>query len=164
MFAGTGEVRGWMRGRGHLPVQRGVRRARGDVRGRAVRLPRRAEPLRRRVRRHTRADKAHCGGCDSACDGLCQASDCVQACAVASQMCGGGCVDVNTDVLHCGECGEACSSDELCVEGECRNYQKIPGCTMCPCEDACADGEDGEVECCDSVVLGGPVCVQDGCD
>lgn len=111
----------------------------------------------------TRADGAHCGGCDGACASLCRASACVQACDASDQTCGGGCVDVNTDVLHCGECGERCSSDELCVEGECRGYQEIPDCAMCPCEDACEEFEV-EGECCDSVFLGGPVCVHDGCD
>jgi hypothetical protein len=109
----------------------------------------------------TRANAAHCGGCDSPCgDGtLCQASDCVAQCDAPKVACGKACVDLSTDALHCDECGHRCRSDEMCSAADCRRYVALDGCTTCPC-DACGD-DDGV--CCDAPFLGGPACIEGKC-
>jgi hypothetical protein len=33
--------------------------------------------------------------------------------------CGGGCVDLESDLSHCGSCGETCGAGELCLAGAC---------------------------------------------
>jgi hypothetical protein len=35
------------------------------------------------------------------------------------KCCGGGCVDTNTDPMHCGSCGTACATGQICVLGVC---------------------------------------------
>lgn len=123
----------------------------------------------------TRVDPAHCGRCGEACaedEPLCSASDCVATCEGSQVLCGGGCVDTAVDSLHCGMCGKVCKSDEVCLARECRTFDEISGCIACPCEDACDEFEsdDGGVDsnaggqCCDSPFVGGPVCVEDGCE
>lgn len=112
-----------------------------------------------------RADAAHCGDCTAACEAaapLCQASACVAACAAPLVACGGACVDTRVDSLHCGECGERCKSDEVCMAGECRDFHALTECAACPCPGGCAALENAA--CCDSPFVGGPVCVEDGCD
>jgi len=87
-------------------------------------------------------------------------------------MCGASCVDIAVDSLHCGECGKVCESNEVCLASECRQFDEIPGCIACPCQDACGEFESGEGgddsnpegECCESPFVGGPVCVEDGCE
>jgi len=121
-----------------------------------------------------RADAEHCGSCDGACSGAevqCQASECVAQCAAPLVACGGACVDFATDSLNCGECDRPCKSDEVCLAGDCRNYAEISDCAACPCPDQCVEldtAEGGDEleggECCDSPFIGGPVCVEDGCD
>jgi hypothetical protein len=121
----------------------------------------------------TRGDPAHCGDCDAPCDPgrLCQAGVCVAQCDDEKATCAGACVDVAGDSLHCGECDDPCAADEVCVAGDCRPYVPIPGCSTCPCADACESGEtgesgesgDGDMSCCDSPFLGVPVCVDGDC-
>ncbi len=37
------------------------------------------------------------------------------------ELCGGICVNTNSDSKHCGECGNACADFISCVDGECQN-------------------------------------------
>ncbi len=63
-----------------------------------------------------------CGGCGTTCgageyctQGLCQA----RCGGLASQLCGGICVDQQTDLENCGACRHACKSGQVCYGGEC---------------------------------------------
>jgi branched-chain amino acid transport system substrate-binding protein len=47
------------------------------------------------------------GTTDNSCDGE------------TLEICGGECVDTDTDVDHCGECNESCNPDEHCIDGTC---------------------------------------------
>lgn len=109
----------------------------------------------------TRADAAHCGGCDSPCDGdlLCQASACVAACDAPKVACGRACVDLATDALNCDECDRRCRADELCSGADCRPYEPLAECTTCPCDDECED----EWSCCPAPFLGGAACIEGSC-
>jgi hypothetical protein len=50
---------------------------------------------------------------------------------------------VNTDSnpLHCGGCGEACDNDQVCVDGNCEDYDAAIGCNSCPCDAQCGGGD-----------------------
>jgi Stigma-specific protein, Stig1 len=82
-------------------------------------------------------DPLHCGNCGTACDAgeLCASGACVATCPVGQLPCDGTCINPATDRQYCGatDCneaaqggaggggdGEACSSEELCVDGTCQ--------------------------------------------
>lgn len=58
------------------------------------------------------------------------------ACVAPEIECGGGCVDPNSDTLHCGGCDQPCGAEEPCVDGGC-----VLACPMGQtfCEDLCVD-------------------------
>jgi hypothetical protein len=74
-----------------------------------------------------------CNGVDDDCDGMvdedcmacaadsdCAASNlCVAGICVPCAMCGGACVDLTSDPVHCGACSAACAAGESCVGGVC---------------------------------------------
>lgn len=96
----------------------------------------------------------HCGGCGAPCDGVCEAGDCnPKGCQAAPEECDGACTDTNNDPLNCGNCGEACAVDELCENGNCRQYEIPRACDACPC-DECVDNFD---QCCEWDALGGDI-------
>lgn len=72
-------------------------------------------------------DPQHCGACqDSACapGSKCKDGKCVLDCAPGEVECAGACVDLRSDVLHCGACNAACSSEgmqsQTCEAGICK--------------------------------------------
>jgi hypothetical protein len=98
-----------------------------------------------------------CGGATPACVmGTCRAPDaCVRSGSV--QLCMGACVDTATNTLHCGDCGNDCGRDEVCIQGRCRGYTPAAACSTCPCA-SCA----GET-CCTGAAPGAvPICVGGG--
>ena len=40
-------------------------------------------------------------------------------CPLGTQLCGGFCVDTDSDTTHCGACNSNCNANELCVVGTC---------------------------------------------
>ena len=63
------------------------------------------------------------------------------ACPAGQSLCGGACVDPQTDVAHCGGCGMACSpagATGACVMGACT----VSACAMgrADCNTMAADG------------------------
>lgn len=78
-------------------------------------------------------------GTPATCEGatpLCEDGVCVADCSGGRESCGGGCVDTNTDPQNCGDCGEICAVNEVCSNGDCREFAVAVGCDTCPC-DAC---------------------------
>lgn len=61
----------------------------------------------------------------------CGGSVALGPCASGELVCGGTCLDVQSDNAHCGDCTVRCGDTEHCVKGQCR-----PGCA--PNETACA--------------------------
>jgi hypothetical protein len=65
-------------------------------------------------------------------------------CADGLSCCGEACVNLNNDVLNCGECGNACTAPNTCIQGECKD--------PCPPDFGC-DSAEGKVccglQCCD---------------
>jgi hypothetical protein len=72
-------------------------------------------------------------------------------------------VNFETDPLHCGECGQRCDRNEVCVGGECRQYAPA-FCNTCPCSDACNALIDGRFQCCagSSAAMAPILCVEGG--
>jgi hypothetical protein len=78
------------------------------------------------------------------------------------ETCGGTlCVDLETDVAHCGACGEGCSSGEQCVNGTCEG---CPSSTEA-CGGGCVDLSTDSANCggCGVVCGGGQACEQGVC-
>jgi hypothetical protein len=96
-------------------------------------------------------DPQHCGDCGMACPAACGGGQCVDNCDGFPDSCGNSCTNTEFDPLNCGECGHTCDANELCVSGECRNYEPAP-CDQCPCD--CNEGM-----CCDFPFLDIAVCV-----
>jgi hypothetical protein len=88
-----------------------------------------------------------CGGCANKCDAdkRCRNGMCVN---VGDSTCPASrpdecpssdgrkaCFDTKRDPMHCGGCAtdKRCDSDEVCVDGSCKDYVVGVGCTMCPC-------------------------------
>jgi hypothetical protein len=78
-------------------------------------------------------DPANCGGCGVVCgpgsscaNGVCLLTappagvSLVDCAAQGLTDCGGFCADTLTDRSHCGGCGVACSGEQLCENGACR--------------------------------------------
>lgn len=40
-------------------------------------------------------------------------------CPAGTELCGEACFDTDNDPENCGECGEVCDADEVCIRGEC---------------------------------------------
>jgi hypothetical protein len=49
------------------------------------------------------------------------------SCPAGQERCSGECVDVDTDVEHCGSCGNACTGAQRCCSGACTAWEKIVG-------------------------------------
>lgn len=79
--------------------------------------------------RDLNSDPRHCGDCWYRCDenescdeGSCTCGDHEQDCeGTQNDFCcpTSGCVDLNTDSLHCGTCGFDCETGLSCISGEC---------------------------------------------
>lgn len=93
----------------------------------------------------------------AACDGRCAVNSC----------CKDVCVDIQHDVLNCGECGHACGEDEFCRSGQCIENEQGDTCEPTTCaaqgvhcgliDDRCGNS----LECGTCAAL--EVCVQGAC-
>ncbi|WP_437590703.1 MXAN_6577-like cysteine-rich protein [Sorangium sp. So ce1000] len=120
----------------------------------------------------TQADADHCGACDGVCASgeRCEAGACVgdggsgggggggngagdedaastggvggELCAPGRAACNGGCVDLDTDVRHCGGCGRECTAGMLCEGGACRCAAGLT-----ECDGGCVDLESDPLHC-----------------
>ena len=88
----------------------------------------------------TTSDPAHCGDCDTPCADVCFSGACVSADACTETVCGGSCVDLDIDPLHCGSCTNACARDQICIAGQCWDYEPAVDCTSCG-DCSCPDSE-----------------------
>jgi hypothetical protein len=94
------------------------------------------------------------------------------ACDNGLTPCNGFCVDIETDINHCGACGNVCAATEWCVSGVCECKRLCNGrecgddscggtCGTCTDDNTCIDGAclcDGAVcadgtKCCDETCL-----------
>jgi len=126
-------------------------------------------------------DADHCGECSEQCDvgGSCNGGDCIDACNDACDRttetcvaqtcecrsefdsCGGECVDLQTNPLHCGECDRECG-DDPCGSGDCQPQ----GCgSLDQCGGSCVDLQTDPLHCreCDRTCDGDEDCLDGQC-
>jgi hypothetical protein len=101
-----------------------------------------------------------CGelACDETLE-ICDDGECV--CRFGFTPCGGTCVDLQTDSLHCGECGDACGAG-VCDEGNC----EPDGCQeSTDCDGICVNLEHDPLHCgnCDHACAGDELCIESEC-
>ena len=90
----------------------------------------------------------------TAVPGTCGGGQCIGQCGNnAPNKCGNTCTNFKTDPLNCGQCGEVCNNDEICVDGNCENFF-IPACDQCPCNE-CKGQTD---QCCFNQFVDHTVC------
>ena len=58
-------------------------------------------------------------------------------CPKPKVLCGGSCVDVADDTLHCGRCGHRCAHGQLCKSGKCVTPPQCKTASDCPAPAAC---------------------------
>ena len=103
----------------------------------------------------TKDDPLHCasaGGCGIACDPsqYCQNGAC--ACRPGLTACGGACIDVDGDELHCGGCpGTVCTGSSHCAIGDggtatCASGASCPGGRV-KCGRSCWDTQGDPTHC-----------------
>jgi hypothetical protein len=80
------------------------------------------------------------GGSGAAGEG--NAAGAANGCAAGKTFCAGVCVDVATDVEHCGSCGTACGPDLICQNGNCLCHEGL----ATPEEIAATPREDTNLE------------------
>lgn len=99
-------------------------------------------------------DPSNCGAPGVRCGGatpVCAGGACHGGCPDALMRCDAACVDFRTDPANCGGCGNDCARDQVCVAGDCRDYQAAATCASCTGDFAA---------CCD--YAGGRICVDSG--
>jgi hypothetical protein len=87
----------------------------------------------------TQSNPNACGQGQQQCADVCQNGACVAGCQNPLQECDGACVDLDRNPLHCGDCGNRCDADEVCSNGNCRNWEVGIGCNSCPCSSCGGD-------------------------
>jgi hypothetical protein len=114
-----------------------------------------------------------CDGKDNDCDGVVdppEASGCMAPqvctagkcdCPAPGHVCLGldGCIDLSSDIQHCGNCGTACDADQICTDGKC-----MCGAGKLRCDGVCIDVTADPNNCgaC-HFSCGGAQCVGGGC-
>ncbi len=87
-------------------------------------------------------------------------------CTSGYTACGKSCVDVTTDIKHCGVCGTACAGFQACADGVCTGTCDAPQ-TACPAQNptACVNTQADAGNCggCGMVCAGGMVCLSGTC-
>ncbi len=85
------------------------------------------------------------------------------ACDAGQARCGEGCVQTQSDPLHCGGCGLACADDHACIAGGC--VLQCEG-DQTPCDGTCVDTRTDARHCggCGEVCGEGFVCVTGRCE
>src|SRR5207247_2419244 len=65
-------------------------------------------------------------------------------CTGTEMMCGGRCIDTQSDPAHCGACGTACTAPQACVAGSCQI--RCPG-MQTVCGGVCVDLRTDRANC-----------------
>jgi hypothetical protein len=75
------------------------------------------------------------------------------ACPAPNAVCGGTCVNLQTDTNNCGACGSACMANQSCISGAC-------ACTGLVCNGACVNPNTDNNNCgaCGNVCAAGYQC------
>ena len=88
--------------------------------------------------------------------------NCYGQCPPGQTLCGGTCVDINSNSNHCGACGSTCPPGQICVNGTCATSCP-PGQTLCG--GVCVDANSNSNNCgtCGNTCPPGQICVNGTC-
>ena len=107
---------------------------------------------------NTTVDNANCGGCGVACAGgkSCVGGSCV--CPVGTSLCGGICVNLQSDANNCNRCGHGCQGGS-CSSGVCQPVTFVSAALANSVTDFTTDGTvvawlDGNTAVAESMSLG----------
>ena len=95
----------------------------------------------------------------------CQGPDDVCRCPGGGAQCGDACVDLSTDLAHCGFCGRACMPGQECRDGRCLGMPTCrDGLTLCP-DGSCVDTKADPNNCgfCGNVCPDDAQCIESRC-
>ena len=105
--------------------------------------------------------------CDA--NAVCDTGDCV--CDDDHELCDDQCVDFSTNIDHCGDCNEPCSTDAsdaeaMCVESSCEIECDDDSLTYCSGDDICTDTDTDTDNCgsCGNACGDGVDCENGQCD
>ena len=86
-------------------------------------------------------------------------------CAPPQMVCGGSCINSQTDNQNCGACGRACTGGQSCVAGICRLAGESCGGGLFACASTCVDLQTDEANCggCGKPCSGGRECSAGAC-
>lgn len=139
-----------------------------------------------------RTNRKHCGACGQECPDnmLCFQSQCIVSCPTSAPACGSEhhktccslsccnntCVDISSNVRHCGKCDEICSVGHICFEGkcvlscpasapECGSGSNRTCCSLHCCNENCVDLQNNPKHCgmCNLQCTKGEICFQGRC-
>ncbi len=87
------------------------------------------------------------------------------ACSAPSIVCGGVCVNAQTDSSNCGLCGTQCTNGQSCVAGMCRTPGESCGGGMIACGSTCVNLQSDAANCgmCGKACAGGRECSAGAC-
>ncbi|MEY4578745.1 MAG: hypothetical protein RL701_3448 [Pseudomonadota bacterium] len=114
---------------------------------------------------------AHCTGCTACAAGqICNAGKCLVACSQPKSVCGNACVDMQTDINHCGACETVCaaSANEVTV---CQASKCVNTCDprLTACSGGCVDIKTSADHCgacghaCAAIDNGSSTCADGAC-
>ena len=85
-------------------------------------------------------------------------------CAAPRLPCDGACVDVRTDLAHCGACGRTCGEGQYCAAGACRSTSECAAPRM-TCGSSCIDVSSDVFNCgaCNRRCGDGQTCTANQC-
>jgi hypothetical protein len=88
--------------------------------------------------------------------------DVAPTCPTPTALCGGACVDLQSNALNCGACGRTCQSAESCVMGACR---VLCASGQTACSGACVELQSNTLNCgaCGRACPSGQGCMSGAC-
>ncbi len=78
---------------------------------------------------------------DCAVGQLCVGGRCEYGCAPGQMICAGYCVDLQSNLSHCGACGNACVAGKVCWAGVCTGSVACAADSDCLAGQACVSGQ-----------------------
>jgi hypothetical protein len=89
------------------------------------------------------------GAADGAASGGTDGEDSGMPCPPGLSVCGGVCVDLQTDLAHCGDCAMACASGQVCASGKCGApcSMSLTACTPPGGTEVCVDIKSDQGNC-----------------
>lgn len=114
-------------------------------------------------------DPATCSDCTTSCAGgmpLCDGTSCVSACTGGLTECGGGCVNTQTSLTHCGGCSQPVGAHQTCIGGVPTCEVGFADCNTMPGDGCEVDTTSDPLNCngCGNTCKAGAQCTASACE